>query len=390
LEKSVANLFEFNIKLWFLLTFLCVGSFTLAQTDTSPASSLPLLAAGLHMGTTFYSSGRVPENQETLNALEEAVTAGMNAFHFNQDWPALEPASGIYNLTELKATLTWLKSQGLTPYLNINLVDIDHLNLPADYLDEAGNLAAGVRFNDPVFIERFNQLLAEVAPLLVEHGGFYLGVGNEVDERFSEYPEELSPYLEFVAAVREHVHELEPRLAMGVTVTSNSILENSAIVSQLQRVSDVVPFNYYPTDDTLRVKDFSLIPDDFKTLIAAYGDNPIIIQELGCPSAEVMNSSLEKQQRCFETMFATLAAYPQVRFVSVFAFQDLDEATCDVLASYINLEQLAAEGLPAQFLERFRAFLCTLGLRQANGSAKPAWQSFLNELQRIAQTAPHE
>jgi hypothetical protein len=284
---------------------------------------------------------------------------------------------------ELKATLTWLKSEGLVPYLNINLVDIDHLNLPADYLDEAGGFAAGVRFNDPAFIRRFNHLLDEVVPLLVEHGGFYLGVGNEVDERFSEHPEELSAYLEFVAAVREHIHRLEPRLAVGVTVTGTALLKNSAIVLQLKRVSDAVPFNYYPLDDTLRVKDLSLIPGNFKTLIAAYGDSPIIIQELGCPSAEVMNSSFDYQQHCFETLFATLAAYPQIRFISVFAFQDLGQATCDALASYFNLEQLAAEGLPPQFLERFRAFLCTLGLREADGSAKPAWQAFLNELERI-------
>jgi hypothetical protein len=209
------KVFELDIKrrvLWLLLSFLGVGSFAFAQTDTSsPASSLPLLEAGRYLGTTFYSSGRVPEDQATWDAIEEAVTAGMNAFSFNEDWRALEPVPGVYNLTELEATLTWLKSEGLVPYLNINLVDVDHLNLPADYLDEAGGFAAGVRFNDPAFIRRFNHLLDEVVPLLVENG---VGVGNEVDERFSEHPEELSSYLEFVAAVREHVHRLEPRLAV--------------------------------------------------------------------------------------------------------------------------------------------------------------------------------
>ncbi len=380
----MANLFEFDLKhrvLWLLLTF-CIGSFACAQMDTSSrASSLPLLATGRHLGTTFFSSGRVPEEQVTWDALEEATAHGMNAFAFNEDWQDLEVAPGVYNLAELKTTLTWLQGQGLVPYLNITLVDIDLLNLPAEYLGEAGNPSAGMRFNDPVFIKRFNQLLDEVVPLLVEHGGFYLGVGNEVDERFSEYPEELSPYLEFVAAVREHVHELEPRLAVGVTVTGNAILEDSPIASQLKTVSDVVPFNYYPLDDTFSLKDFSLIRADFKTLMAAYGGSPVIIQELGCPSAEVMNSSFEKQEQCFEALFAALAAYPQIRFISVFTFQDFDPATCDVINAHFKE---LVEGLPTWFLERFRAYTCTLGLREPNGSAKPAWRAFLNELERIA------
>jgi hypothetical protein len=71
----------------------------------------------------------------------------------------------------------------------------------------------------------------------------------------------------------------------------------------------------------------------------------------------------------------------------VFSFQDFDQETCEAIATYFNLEQFIAEGLPAEFVEHFRAYLCTLGLRNADGSAKPAWQAFLNELERIK---PHE
>jgi hypothetical protein len=90
----MANLFELDLKrrvLWLLLTFLCMGSFAGAQTDTSSrASSLPLLAAGRYLGTTFYSSGRVPEDQATWGAIEEAVTAGMNAL-----WNLKQPSPGL-------------------------------------------------------------------------------------------------------------------------------------------------------------------------------------------------------------------------------------------------------------------------------------------------------
>ncbi|MFQ5690334.1 MAG: hypothetical protein ACE5HQ_08695 [Gemmatimonadota bacterium] len=241
---------------------------------------------------------------------------------------------------------------------------------------DGSTLAPGVRLDDPAVIARFDALLDRLVPLLVRHGGFYLGVGNEVDERFREFPSELEPYLAFVAAVRAHAHTVEPGLAVGATMTRGAVLEGGVVFTRLRAITDAVPFTFYDVDPaSFFVTDAARALADLDRTIARYGNGPVIIQELGCPSSAAMNSSAELQRACFQAYFDALPRYPQVRFVSVFTLQDLDGATCDAVVSFFGFGD---EGLPPDVVARLRGFVCEVGLVAADGAPKPAWDVFLN------------
>lgn len=355
----------------------------IAQEDLEP-SRLPLLEPGLHLGTTFYGNGNVPEDDGLTEAVTVAADSGMGAFNFSVDWAELEPQPGQYELAELKASLMWLNGLGIQPLLNISFIDVTELTLPDDLLNEDGDgLIDGMTFDDPVMLDRLNSLLDEVVPLLVEHGGFLLLLGNEVDAFFYEVPSvDPEAYVRLIDAARSHVHVTQPELAVGVTLTGTEVLAEGDIFQLLRPATDIIPFNFYPIDwwsaDWYTVFDLEDISGYIDQFMQIYGNAPVVIQELGCPSAEANGSSLDYQAQCFEVMFEALQAYPNVRYVTVFTLFDWDEAACDLVIDWFGLTE---DELPDIYFDRWRGFLCTLGLLNPDFSPKPAWEVFLNTVE---------
>lgn len=364
-----------------LLTTAAGCSTTDADLDPPPdteATSLPLLAPGLTVGTTFYGSAELPEpGSPTRALLDTAVSRGLGGFTYYVDWIDLEPTPGRYTLDTFTATLEALQALGVVPFVNITVGDIGDYNLPRDLSDGAGGLADGVSLGDDATIERFGRILDRVAPLVVRHGGFFLGVGNEIDARLDEdFPDERGAYVRFVEAARERVHRTEPRLAVGVVLTNRAIRTRSATFRAFRAVSDLIPYNHAPIRPDFFVMALDEIQDDFRDVADAFGDGPIVIQELTCPSPSAMGASEAWQEGCFERLFEAIQATPQVRFTSVFTLQDFDEPTCELVREALYGEFL--EEVSPDFAERFAEYLCHMGVIHPDGTPKPAWDAVLN------------
>jgi hypothetical protein len=103
-------------------------------------------------------------------------------------------------------------------------------------------------------------------------------------------------------------------------------------------------------------------------------DDPVIIQEPGCPSSAVTESSEAYQAACFDAMFETLQRDSSVRYVTVFTLFDPDETFCSLLIEFFGI---TADDLPQGFFERWRGYLCTPGVIDPAYMPKPAWDVFL-------------
>jgi hypothetical protein len=136
-----------------------------------------------------------------------------------------------------------------------------------------------------------------------------------------------------------------------------------------------VAVNYGPISADLRVLPADEIAADFREVLDAYGEGPVLIQELSCPSAPSMGASEAWQADCFGELFAEIHAAPGVRFASVFTFQDFDEPTCRAVREFFLGPEF--EALPRDFTERFADYLCALGIIRADGTPKPAWDPVL-------------
>jgi hypothetical protein len=354
------------------------------EDDPSDAAALPLLESDIAIGTTLYGradlSNLGPAERRLLDA---AATQGLNGFTYYVDWAELEPEPGQYTLTPFTQRLDALQDLGVQPFVNLTVGDIDDYNLPDDLSDGEGGLADGGSLDDPALIERFGRVLDRVVPLVVERGGFFLGVGNEVDARLDDATQdELDAYVRFVEAARDRVHATDARLAVGVTLTTDAVRTRSRTAQALRDAVDVIPLNYGPIQPDFFVRDLDDIASDFQDVLSGVPSGPILIQELTCPSATTMDASRSWQKSCFERLFEEIAATPRIRFASVFTFQDFDEETCVVIRDFFFGDTL--DDLPEDVAQRLTDYLCQLGVVAPDGTPKPAWDALLEGLDTVS------
>lgn len=338
------------------------------------ASSLPLLSSGTHVGIIYSPSD--PAAKEVLDAaFGETLAAGADVYELSSSWADLEPSPGEINIETLKPYLDILKSLNIKPYLALKTIDTVTLNLPSDLAD--GELKDGRHFNDHLILDRFHHLMDALVPLLVESGTFFISVGNEVDSWLAVHPDEVQPYIEFVASTRDYIHSIEPRMGVGATITYGGIAAGLDFIPDLLAVSDAAAFTYYPLNPDFTVRDPSTAADDLALMVKVAGDLPILFQEIGYPSGYLPtpsnNSSPEKQSRFFAEFFAAVERYPQIRFISVLHLSDWSEDECDFFAGYYGSDAAA-----------FKEYLCSLGLWTVDGQPKPAYQTFLDALKTIS------
>lgn len=355
----------------------CSSTPTAVDPPDTEAASLPLLAPGFTLGTTLYGSADLNDlGDEERVLLEDAAARSLSGFTVYVDWADLEPEPGRYTLDDLDGVLAGLQRLGLQPFLNITVGDIADYNLPPELSDGAGGLAEGVALDDEAVIERFGAVLDRVVPLALERGVFLLGVGNEVDARLDgDFRGERDAYVRFVEAAVARVRALAPRLAVGVTLTNGAVRERTGTFRALRAVADIVPFNHTPLQPDFFVRNLDDVRSDFRDVLDAYGEGPIVIQELTCPSAPSMGASPAWQQSCFDRLFAEIEATPTVRFASVFTFQDFDAATCQIIRNALFGDEL--DDLPRDVATRLTDYLCTLGVVAPDGMPKPAWETVL-------------
>ncbi|HEX2618755.1 MAG TPA: hypothetical protein VHL11_01375, partial [Phototrophicaceae bacterium] len=269
----------------FLLLSLTFQPISLTPTLTSSVSDLPLLPSGTHAGI-IYSTPDDAARPVLDAAFNEVYQSGADIYELSIAWSDLEPVPGQIDTAELEQYLTWLSSLHIHVYLSITTINTVALTLPSDLAvaPDLILLADGRHFDDPIIVERFGAVLDAVVPLLAEHGGFFLSVGNEVEGWLDFFPDEIDPFARFVAAARDRVHQIEPGLAVGAALTQGGVVRQSPVIAPILAVSDAAVFTYYPINDDFTVRDPAVVFDDLKGVIEASGDLPILFQEVGYPS----------------------------------------------------------------------------------------------------------
>lgn len=348
------------------------GSGSSAPTSSATlASDLPLLVPDRALGVIYSSVD--PGAKATLDqAFGEVITAGANSYELSVTWASLESAPGVVDVSGLDNLLTIIQSAGQIPYLVIKTVDTVSLEIPLDLRDasDANQLAGGRNFDDPVIVNRFRAVLDAVVPLLVQRGGFFLSVGNEIDVNFSLAPARKTPFLNFLIASRQHCQQIDSRLAVGATLTFDVLSSDPAYFDSIRDNSDALAINYYPlTNGTVRSP--GLVASELGAVVQRAGTKAVLIQEAGYPSG-ALNGSSEGMQRDFvENLYDYVSTEPRIRFLSSLHLADYTAAELQGFIAFFNSSD-------PQFIE----FLSTLGMRGNDGAAKLSYSALLQGMTR--------
>lgn len=336
-----------------LCVLLLMGwSFSRAQDVETPA---PILSI-----STTPRLDPPPVLRDYLDAFERGAEAGVTGNFISYKWSELEPATGEFELEDLTNGLNYLRTFYDYQFLfGIQLLNTTDRETPPDLLD--------VPFDDPRMLERFKALFDALLPYLDEDVR-YLSIGNEVDIYLAAQGE-WNAYSTFYAAAVEYVHQTAPWMQVGVTATYGGVQHHTEELRHLNQPSDVYIITYYPLGVAFTADNPAAPLVDFPRMVELAGGLPVILQEVGYPSAELLGGSEAEQAEFVQHVFEAWAASGDaIPFLNYFLMGDLSEQICTDLEGYYGLSH-----------PNFHAYLCSIGLRYADGTPKQAWQTFVDE-----------
>ena len=289
-------------------------------------------------------------------ALEVAFDAGMEATNLALAWDDLETAPGRFEPGPnfLAIANTFYPGIGLRVALELNPLDTNNDRRPPDL--------AGLPFDDPRVIARFNELAEWALGQIPNLDVVSLTIGNEVDAALGADAEAWAAYGRFFAAVRAHVRTLRPDLSVGVgTYEGMAVLARDEFQA-LNAVADAIMVTYYPLSADFTPRPLEVVGPDIDSLMALYPDKPIYFLEAGYPSGVACGGSEEAQAAFVDEVFTAWDRHrDQIPLISFTWLTDLAPETVAELVRYYGVES-----------ECFGAFLGTLGLRDHGGQPKLA------------------
>lgn len=347
-----------------------------AGTPITGVGSLPLLPRGNHLGMKVGFESYPPAVSTIVDEKwQEALSRGMRIGRIQLDWADLEPVANQYDTVALLERLQPMQADGLSSFVLIGTVDTLGTGRPADLL--------GTSFGDPAMIARYQALMDWVVPMVTDHGGYCISIGNEPMGYLGNQPSELQPMADFIAAIRDYVHSINPDMA--VTMTLNGSPEVWAVpFDTLAAQCDVLCANHYGLDaNTLLAKDPAMFASDLQNLLSHASGKNLILQELGMPSGWTHQPSLlgateEMARQFLRNAVAVLKSEPRFRAAYWFTTMDWSQTLANV-----QRDELAAAGVPPSALVLVDEWLRTGGLCRyeqpgfADGSPRSTWDEFL-------------
>jgi hypothetical protein len=308
--------------------------------------------------------------QDAANAANLALSAGARGSVLTFSWSQLETSPNVYSLSKLNNSVAFSASQNFSIYFGIQLINTVAREVPSDL--------ATLAWNDAQMEARFHSLLDAIKPSLNSHV-LYISIGNEVDVYLATHPAEWSTYQAFYEDAISYIHRTLPGIQVGVTspFTGASGAQRTN-VTQLNTMSDIWVFTYYPIGSGFVPNGPQAPVSDFSTMHTLAGSRPVVLQEVGYPTSSTISSSEADQATFVTNVFkAWQTAGQQTPFLNYFLLHDLTPSTCSTLGQFYG-----GPNDPA-----FEAYLCTLGLRTSTDAPKAAWQTLVNSA--AAQGFPH-
>jgi len=321
------------------------------------AASVPAWAAQIAV-SPYPAHGEAASRKDWQSALKDMDTAGASAMMIAKTWHELEPEKKQYNLAPLAKDMDDNKKAGRAVLLALQSINTVKRDMPAD-LNETD-------WDAPEMTDRFRALLAAYPKDAAVPK--YVSLANEADVYFDKHPKEVVPFLKFYQRASAAAQAAFPGARMGITVTYEGLRKGrGAVIQQLVDASDVAIFTYYPVVD-MKPLPVENVGEQLDTLLKVAGTKDVLLQEVGYPSGAGVGSSEDRQAMFFKLFLSALSSRDQIKLANLFLLHDFTPQLCETFVGYYGFGKVNDD-----LKQKFRDFICTLGLKNTDGTPKKAW-----------------
>ncbi len=295
-------------------------------------------------------------------AVNDMKEIGSTGIVITKTWVDMEPKKRSYDgLHQLGKDFNFNTDDGRHVFFGFQPINTVKRSLPPDLMDKA--------WDDPDLIGRFQELVDHFS-LEGAKPPKYISLANEADVYFETHPKEVEAFLKFYQRASVVAKQAFPSARIGITVTYDGLVKGrGAVIQKLVDASELAIFTYYPMTD-LKVQPVENVGENLDAILQVAGEKDLLLQEVGYPSGASLESSPEKQAAFFKHVIGAIQQRDQIKFAGLFMLHDFEPELCDQLVGYYGFEKA-----PAEPKQRFREFLCTLGVKSFGGAEKPAWKA---------------
>ena len=296
------------------------------------------------------------------SALEIAQSAGLGEIGLFFNWNSIEKRRGKYRNPNFRIANLYYPLKGIPVNLTITPIHTNRKVVPRDLAHAA--------FDDPSMIRRFNRMLDWVFSQIPDLSLTSIVIGSEFDVYLGTDPKAWLHYRKFYERAARHIKLKRPGLPVAAEATFSGLTGASqALLVALNASTEIVGVSYYPLNDTLTVKDPTVVRSDFDTLLALYPNRQMNFYQVGYPSSTLLESSEDKQSQFVEELFKAWDAYPtQIHLIVFDWLHDQSPESVESLSKFYGITD-----------DNFKEFLGSLGLRTYAGADKAAFTTLRTE-----------
>jgi hypothetical protein len=310
----------------------------------TPSAADPLLSIDITLA----------DGEDYAAAIKVVKKAGADATSLSLFWDDLETEPGVYAPKDNWPTIAnlYFPSTGLAYTLTFSVIDTVVDRRPADL--------RGLAWDDPLVINRFNAHADAVLARLPRVHFKAIAIGNEVDA-FLTTPANVAAYARFLIAVRAHLAIMRPGVPVAAKLTFTGLTADAARLAPILQAGDAAFFTYYPLNPDFTLRPPTDATHDLDVMLDLAAGKPLWLLESGYPS-NGCGAPVGGQEAFFKTLLAAVALHKDaIALVSATYLTDLPDAVVDGFSDYYGFGG-----------DCFARYLDSLGLRQYDGTAKPA------------------
>ena len=319
--------------------------------------------------------------QDLNQIYSDASSTGIGRSNVYLFWNIIEPVKGEYDWKQSDVLMSFNKNNDLKATLFFSVINGETLGPFPNWIGKPSLNAIG----EDRLVNVLDAILSryDIVDTVV--------IAGETESQFRYHEQNMPVYKELFNGVYAKLKEKHPDVQIGNGFALHNVLNKNLehIVSDLA-LGDFVAFSYFPVD-TLNdiVKTPQEAKEDLQKIFEIIPDKKIGLFEVSWSTSDFVGGNETSQQMFVEKSFEFYTENEsKIEFLTWYRQYDRPDGTCVIEKPEIANQTLTVGGgsglgSSEYIMERLSHYICNSGLLSVDGTPKPSWNEFKNQLEMI-------